>query len=249
MVECELPETRHRSTLTIAEVGEFHGEQGLRDYLLSEFERFSEVDQRLMRGALDLATMLHQADRRTHEPYMNHVLRVTLRTIRDYEEEDPEVVIAALLHDTVEDHFRELADLEDSHDVTDEDAQAIAIQKLGLMFGDGAAGLVDSLTIPAGLKQLPKPVYREEYRGHVVMTLRAAPRARIIKVGDVDDNTGDLARISPKKARHIALKQLPMLPLLAELVTLPDSPLTETAKMRALHRLDERARQLASFLD
>lgn len=249
MVECESLRSRNKATLTVAEVGEIHGEAGLRDYLVSEFERFAEADRRLMGGALELATTLHQEDRRAREPYMNHILRVALRTVRDYEEDDPAVIIAALLHDTVEDHFRELADLEESHDVTDADAQAIAIQKLGLMFGYGVAGMVDALTIPAELKQLPKDEYRGEYRSHVISSLRANPKCRIVKVGDVDDNTGDLHQLPAKKARHIALKQLPMLPMLAELIMLDDTPLTETARMRALHRLDVRTRQLQTFVE
>ena len=92
-------------------ITEVYGERGLRELLQLELETFAPGERERLRTALGLATRLHADDRRTREPYLNHVLRVAVRIIRSYGIRDVDVLVAALLHDAVEDHPWELADL------------------------------------------------------------------------------------------------------------------------------------------
>jgi (p)ppGpp synthase/HD superfamily hydrolase len=69
-----------------------------------EIARFPAADLARAQDALALASRLHAADQRQHEPYANHLLRVTIRILSRYRVADPDVACAALLHDAVEDH-------------------------------------------------------------------------------------------------------------------------------------------------
>ncbi|GAB3960935.1 hypothetical protein GCM10029978_011790 [Actinoallomurus acanthiterrae] len=96
-------------TLPLHTITEVYGEAGLRDRFSREIERFAEPDWRRLNKALSLASDLHRQDRRAREPVVNHLLRVTLRVMCHYEVNDVDILVAALLHDTVEDHPIELA--------------------------------------------------------------------------------------------------------------------------------------------
>jgi (p)ppGpp synthase/HD superfamily hydrolase len=68
-----------------------------------------EPDRRCLADALELASRLHREDWRQREPYINHPLRVATQIMSPYGIRDPDVIAAAPLHDTVEDHSAELA--------------------------------------------------------------------------------------------------------------------------------------------
>lgn len=81
-----------------------HGEAGLRERLLVEIAEFPVADRARVDDALGLASRLHARDRRQREPYANHLLRVAIRIHSHYRVAEPDVLCAALLHDSVEDH-------------------------------------------------------------------------------------------------------------------------------------------------
>ena len=102
-------ERRLVTTMPLHAITSTYGEEGLRARFAAEIETWPEEDQRRLNKALELAARLHAADRREREPYINHLLRVAIRIMSHYGVHDPNVVIAALLHDAVEDHADELA--------------------------------------------------------------------------------------------------------------------------------------------
>jgi hypothetical protein len=99
------------ATMPLHAITSTYGEEGLRARFAVEIEKWPEQDQRRLNRALDLAARLHGADRREQEPYVNHLLRVAIRIMSHYGVHDADVVCAALLHDAVEDHAAELAEL------------------------------------------------------------------------------------------------------------------------------------------
>src|ERR1022692_4831183 len=117
-----------------------YGEQGLRERFAMEIASFSEQDKPRLNQALDLAARLHAADRRDREPYLNHLLRVGIRIISHYGVHDADVIIAALLHDAVEDHAAELTGGRDD--------QAAALAVIAGQFGPRVAGMVGAVTNP-----------------------------------------------------------------------------------------------------
>lgn len=125
-------ERRLLATMPLHAITAIHGEAGLRERFAIETASFPAAQRELIEQALELAARLHADDRRQREPYANHLLRVATRIISHYGVSDPDVICAALLHDTVEDHAGDLA--------PGGGQQALAV--LAAQFGNRVAELV-----------------------------------------------------------------------------------------------------------
>lgn len=226
-------------------ITEVYGEPGLRDRFALELESFDPGERRRLTEALSLATELHAEDRRTREPYLNHLLRVAIRIIRYYHIRDIDVLIAALLHDAVEDHPHELAgrtrDGASWAEVTD-----AAIAALARRFNPRVAGLVRSVTNP---QFDPRHDRNEQYRSHVTASLERDPWARVIKVSDFTDNGVGVIHATAAKARTSATKYRPLVPAFRELIGRADTPLSTAAKDHILDQLDLAEERFAAILD
>lgn len=213
-----------------------HGEQGLRDRFALETARFADPAARgQMKRALRLAARLHARDRRQHEPYVNHLLRVALRIMVHYGVWEPEVICAALLHDTVEDHADELA----------KTGRPGAFALLATAYGERVAELVAAVTNPV---YAPGSDKDSQYREHVTDSLAACPWARIIKISDFTDNGVGLIHTTGEKVVRLARKYAPLVPALAELIARPDTPLTDDVKDRILDQLGRAAARFDAII-
>jgi (p)ppGpp synthase/HD superfamily hydrolase len=213
-----------------------YGEQGLRARLAIETARLGDPPSRQkVSEALELAGRLHAPDRRQREPYVNHLLRVALRIICHYGLLDPDVICAALLHDAVEDHASDLA-------ATGDRSGALAV--LAVRFGPQVATLVEAVTNPV---YLPGQDKDEQYRAHVAASLTANPRARVIKVSDFTDNGVGIIHTTGPKAVRLARKYAPLVPVLADLIARPDTPLTPHVKIQILGQLHTARRRFAAI--
>lgn len=214
-------------TLPLHAVTEVYGADGLRQRFLLEAEVLGDQD-RVVR-ALALAERLHENDRRVREPYVNHVLRVAIRILRHYGVRDADVVIAGLLHDTVEDHPAELAGGAPT------DPRQAAFGVLARDFGDRVAEIVAAVTNPV---YDPERDSDEQYREHVAASLAAHPWARVVKASDFTDNGVGIIHTTGPKIRRAASKYRPLTPVLRELVQREDTPLSEQTKRHIVDQLD-----------
>jgi len=126
--------------------------------------------------AADTAARWHVHQRRkgeAGEPYINHLLEVALLVAQATEGQDFNLVIAALLHDVIED--------------CEIPASAIAAE-----FGDDVAGLVAEVT---DNKSLPKT---ERKRLQIDHAVHASPRAKILKLADKISNLRAMQASPPK---------------------------------------------------
>jgi (p)ppGpp synthase/HD superfamily hydrolase len=212
-----------------------YGEQGLRARLGVETSRLDDpAGRQKISEALELAGRLHAADRRQREPYLNHPLRVALRIICHYDVADPDIICAALLHDAVEDHASDLAAT----------GRQGAFVVLADRFGPPVAALVEAVTNPV---YLPGRDEDDQYRAHVAASLAANPRARVIKVSDFTDNGVGIIHTTGSKAARLASKYAPLVPVLADLIACPDTPLTPQAKARILDQLRTAQQRFAAI--
>jgi HD domain len=223
-------ERRLLAEMPLQAITALHGEAGLRERFAIEIASLPDADRLRAERALELAAQLHAGDRRQREPYVNHVLRVATRIITYYGIRDADVVCAALLHDVVEDHAADLAPSGGQHD---------ALAALAGQFGDRVAALVASVTNPP---HEPGRDRHEQYREHIAASLWASPWARVIKASDFTDNGVGLIHTTGPRLEKLAGKYAPLVPVLAELIARPDTPLSDDAKARILGQLD-RARQ------
>jgi (p)ppGpp synthase/HD superfamily hydrolase len=224
-------------------ITEVYGEAGLRERFLLELETFPPGEQTQLVEALTLASKLHADDRRVREPYLNHLLRVAIRIIRYYHVRDVDVLVAALLHDAVEDHPEELGRLGAGTHAELADA---AVAELARRFNPRVAELVRSVTNP---EYDPARDRHEQYRAHVAESLERDPWARVIKVSDFTDNGVGVIHTTPDKAHRSAIKYRPLVPKLRELVGRPDTPLSTAAKDHILDQLDLAEERFAAILD
>lgn len=220
-----LADPRIIERMPLHEITARFGERGLRQRLAIEITRFTEAaDRQRIEQALDLAGRLHELDRRQREPYVNHVLRVGLRIIVHYGIHDSDIICAALLHDSIEDHADDLSRA----------GRPGALAMLTKCFGPQVADLVEGVTNPTYAPDIDQ---YDQYRAHVVDSLENHPRARVLKASDFTDNGTGIHYTTGPKAAKLARKYAPMVPILADLIARLDTPLTGQAKALILRQL------------
>lgn len=202
-----------------------YGEPGLRQRFSVESARLGDpASQAKIAQALELATRLHARDQRQREPYINHLLRVALRIICHYDINDTDVICAALLHDSVEDHADDLSP----------NGRPGALAYLAAQFGSRVAELVAAVTNPI---YDPAADKYEQYRAHVTASLTCSPWARVIKLSDFTDNGVGIIHTTGPKTSKLARKYAPLVPVFADLVALPDTPLPPHVKSHIFRKL------------
>ena len=123
----------------------------------------------------------HQLRKDGETPYVSHVFRVCLVVRQVFGFDDPAMLAAALLHDTIEDTATDCDDIVER-------------------FGPVVAGWVAALT-----KDMRLP--HEEREAAYVATLAQSPwPVKVCKLADVYDNLADCAHLSPAGKRRTCLK-------------------------------------------
>ncbi len=197
-------------------ITEMLGTDGLVQRFSYEVSRFSVEDQHKANQAFLVAYELHKDQHRTREPYINHVVRVATRIMSHYEVDDIDVICAALLHDSVEDHAKALAG--DSID----DPKTAALATLSTWFNSRVARLVAGVTNP----EFNRATKNEEYLAHISdLFLDGDPWLGVIKLSDFTDNaTGLIYTVGPKVPK-LARKYTPAVPVMRLALRSPDFPL------------------------
>jgi hypothetical protein len=214
-----------------------YGERGLRERFATETARLADTaGRRKVKHALQLAGRLHSLDHRQREPYLNHVLRVALRIMCHYGVRDADVICAALLHDAVEDHASDLSTV----------GRTAAFDVLAATFGPNVADLIEAVTNPLYMANEDED---DQYRAHVAASLSNNPWARVIKVSDFADNGLGLIHTTGPKAVKLARKYAPLVPVLADLIARPDTPLSCQTKAHILGQLRTAQKRFAAIAD
>jgi (p)ppGpp synthase/HD superfamily hydrolase len=233
-------------TMPLHAVTEMYGEAGLRQRFAAEIASFEPAVRATLEDALGLAADLHRDDRRTREPYLNHPLRTTIRIICYYRVHDVDVLVAALLHDAVEDHPDVLAAATpgpgDPAAIGETEA---ALAELARRYNPRVADLVRAVTNPP-----PEPGRDrfEQYREHVAESLEANPWARVIKISDFTDNGVGLIHTDPSRQVRLATKYAPLVAVFRDLVARPDTPLDDDVKAHIRTQLDSAEQRFAAIL-
>lgn len=142
---------------------------------LSSLSSTSAIDSKLLVEAINYSTDKHKEQKRKNPkqtPYICHPVRVARLLSNDAGITDVNVIIAALLHDTVEDTDATLDEIE-------------------LLFGSQIAKIVDEVTDD---KSLPKQARKQNQIDHAP---HASLGAKLVKLADKLDNLSDLLTATP----------------------------------------------------
>ena len=148
----------------------------------------SASDRRAIRKAFDIALDAHKDMRRkSGEPYIYHPISVA-RVVAEELSLDTTAIVCALLHDTVEDTYLTLEDVEQ-------------------LFGQRERNIVDGLTKMSGVFDPGTSAQAENFR-KMLLTLSDDVRVILIKLADRLDNMRTLDHMRPDKQQKIASETL-----------------------------------------
>ncbi|MFE6967242.1 HD domain-containing protein [Agromyces sp. NPDC057679] len=182
----------------------------LADTIVHEFPDPSA--EQTLRGAIAFASYVHRNDTRAQrgplprDPYITHPLRVAVRLIR-YGVTDLDIILAGILHDTVEDHPTEIAEKFGPNLGVD-----TAIDVVARMFGAETARLVAAVTNPPMPQGATRARKHELYREHVADTI-TDPKVAMVKLSDFVDNAFSLGYTvgqRPQMVLNLATKYTPL---------------------------------------
>lgn len=172
-------------------------------------------------SAISLATELHSPDIRYGEKgglkaYIVHPLRNTLRLIRLGVSDIP-LLMASVLHDTVEDHPFELA--AKAHVTTKDETTArdSALSFLANTYGTETAKIVEGMSNPIiADKGMTREQFVEVYLDHI-RTATKDPKVFTCKVSDLIDNAVGLIHeenMKPERLLRMARKYYPAIEIM-----------------------------------
>lgn len=149
-----------------------------------------EHGDRIAQAVSDAAYLHRNASRAergrfSRTPYIEHPLRVALRLLR-WGVDDPGMIVAAVLHDVIEDCADELTGMADK-DQAREQALLWAMER----YGNEVCRMLAGLSNPVWVET------HDQYRTHVVAEIGKDARVLMIKCSDIVDNAGSLHHLKP----------------------------------------------------
>lgn len=207
------------------------------------------------------ASFLHEGQTRANRgplprtPYIEHPLRNAARLLR-WGVTDVDVIVAAVLHDTVEDCAKKIArDLleEDITGLSDQELRDRALWWVRRAHGKRPARLVAAVSNPISPPGASKAQKRAAWLRHVTAVVVGDPAVFAVKVADVIDNAASLHHNTGPECsdmvHHLSNKYLPGVDVcvlelgscrrasLESVLTVAGADEVESALWRARHRL------------
>lgn len=163
-------------------------------------DHFPARDVQRIEDAIQVASYLHRDDVRRgargtshNPPYIEHPLRVAIRLFKYFGVEDADVIIAAVLHDTVEDHPFEFSHFQGvTATIEIRLARDRALEFIAQHFGYEVASIVEKVSNPIMPGEPSKAEKVSAYQQHVEMVVNYSEKALIVKFSDFVDNAGSL---------------------------------------------------------
>lgn len=210
-------------------------------------------------GAIQVASYLHRGDVRrgargknVSPPYIEHPLRVAIRLYKYFGVTDPDVIIAGIYHDTVEDHAFDFSAFEGVPVVRDGDeykARKLAYEFISRHAGYNVASIVQRVSNPIFVGERTKLEKIGDYHHHVVTSLEDSEEATIVKFSDFIDNPGSLHHhhdYDDRKVTYFLDRYVPLIPVFRNKFEKGSSVYDAD---KALDRLAKVERELMRFVE
>lgn len=226
--------------LSLHQITEEYGEYGLYNRTLIEINNLPVDDEtkQLVVYAADLARYAHDGQMRGPQPYSTHVFRVATRIIHYFGIKNPDIICAALLHDSVEDRPEKLIGV---YGRPKQETQEKALKSIARSFNNNVASLVAAVTNPDfNNSSSPTANKNKLYQHHVTNMMDSNPLARIIKLSDFIDNFAGLHYSeSSSLAAALADKYRPLIPFMKQTADDPTTPLSPKARQYIISSLEK----------
>jgi hypothetical protein len=145
---------------------EHHGlkqydEAELFQIILDAGAEWTDEERDMVVRAHDVGRFLHRKDKHRDQPYSYHLLRNTARLVKYLHINDPHVLSASILHDSVEDHPKDMIRYNPEDSGTPlthvyipkdkEDRQRVALHRIRIMFSPRVARIVEGMSNPPSM--------------------------------------------------------------------------------------------------
>lgn len=175
-----------------------------RKQILKSLEGLEDAEK--ITEALDFALSLHSDQRpRPDGPYVNHILRVVNRVHSDFGVNDLDVIIAAALHDSVEDQSSKLSDKFSASSELSKKEKSIEFLKQ--KYGQRVSDIVKAITNP---EEIYEPKAEEaKNKGYAlrIEQVIADPAVCYAKLSDFMDNGLKIRDITDTRFRFKLAKR------------------------------------------
>jgi len=227
----------HVRGLSLGRVTEEFGTIGLYARAVDTFEQHGLTDNNLVQLAFQLGLALHADDYRTNGHYTDHLMRVTLHMVEDFGITDPNLIAAGPLHDSFEDHPRDLVlALTGEKPATREEAMVLGRRALAALTNEEVVSIIESVTNPPVLEGQNK---LDVYTAHTRELVLGSPKGRVLKLADFIDNAGGNHATIGDKQRKLDEKYVRQFRIHKMGLFLPNSLIVGEERQRALHMLSK----------
>lgn len=209
------------------------------DFVRRRFEREGSV---IIEDAIADMCFLHEGQTRSDgSPYLLHPLEVARRVMMDFLS-SMDVVIAALLHDSLEDQASKILDIKkvESSFVpgSDEEKQA-AVDLIRSYYGERVEAILTKLTNPSFLKNGSEEEWLSHYRAHVQRAIEDKD-ALIVKLADFMHNLECTCAMAESDQKELYLrKYLPLIGVFIERLQKGDNVLPEWITTKVIKKLQD----------
>lgn len=216
---------------------------------IEAIKKLSEEDKKKINKAFNLAISLHinQKDRPSGEPYINHIMGVAGRVVVDYGVTSPEIIVSALLHDSVEDQAGELSKL--NEDKSNSNKRESSFKYLHKNFGDRVKTIVNALSneeLPDGLDSETK---NRLYKEHVTESIKDSEIA-LVKLANFSDNALTLEAVSdPIRRLKLSKKYLPVMEIFIDRIERAQDILSQEKITEIKNSLSSAIEEIKSFIE
>lgn len=218
-------------------------------------------DETAIRSSVGLATILHAHQKRGNRgehsstPYIEHPLRNSLRLVR-WGVKDQDVIVAATLHDTVEDGSKQYVEKFEGREPDEPEARKALGEHIRKTYGREVHRIVMGVTNDYVPKDEARNKTREqknkEYFDHVSSNIKNDRGVYLVKLSDFVDNASSLHHNdvpgSKFKVGPRASKYAPMVPVFKREGKKLDLEISKSAKSEIFQKLDKTEMRLKNII-
>lgn len=225
------------------------GIEKLRQQECSEDEpHLTEQEIQKINQAVNLAVEVHidQKDRPSGEPYINHILSVARRVVVEYGVANPDMIMAAALHDSVEDQSSKLAAL--NVDVEGDEREK-SFEYITSRFGERVSIIVRALSNEKTPDDLDAEIKNRMWIDHVAEVIKD-PEIALVKLADFSDNALHLEKVTdPQRRLKLTKKYMPAIALFIDRIQNDDIQMNEEQKNNLVEKLKSAYNEMKSYLE